>query len=278
MLTANAATLTGEQEIAVDAITAFAKIAFLIPPFSPQALIDDWESLLRLWLLGLPVTDVLSGDNDEAVQFIEQAFVYNLPWAMEAVRVRAEVHENPFSEELKLSDFSLAHAVVALETGTLSIAAALLIQAGFGSRLAAIQAVTSTSANFDSMKGLMAWLSSDDIQALSAKPDWPTLESHQLWTEFVTGPSGNFTVKAWTSTSYTSPVTWHGAPMPPGTALRIGGGVGKEQSVFCADYREVGVIGWMPNPAARGLMIATSNGSQEKFDLEYIGPDDMLPS
>ena len=197
---------------------------------------------------------------------------------MEAVRVRAEVSEDPFSAELKLSDFSQAHAVVALEAGTLSIAAATLIQAGFGSRLAAIQAVTSTRANFDSMKGLMAWLSSDEIHALSAKPDWPTSESHQLWTEFVTGLSGSFAARAWSSTAYISPVTWHGVPMPPGTALRIGGGAGKEQSVYSADYREVGVIGWTPNPVAKGLMIATSNGSRGKFDLEYIGPDDMLPS
>jgi superfamily II DNA/RNA helicase len=278
LLTANAAVLTGEQDTAVDAITAFAQIAFLIPPFSPQALIDDWESLLRLWLLGQPVTNVLSGNNDEAIQFIEQAFVYNLPWAMEAVRVRAEVHENPFSDEVKLSDFSQAHAVVALETGTLSIAAATLIQAGFGSRLAAIQAVTSTRANFESMKGLMAWLSSDEIRALSVKPDWPTPESHQLWIEFITGPSGALAAKAWTATTYSSPVTWHDVPMPPGVALRIGGGPGKEQSVFSADYREVGMIGWMPNPVATGVMIATSNGSQDKFDLEYIGPDDMLTS
>jgi hypothetical protein len=276
--TANAAVLTGEQDTAVDAITAFAQIAFLIPPFSPQSLIDDWESLLRLWLLGQPVTDVLSGDNDEAIQFIEQAFVYNLPWAMEAVRVRAEVHENPFSDEVKLSDFSQAHAVVALETGTLSIAAATLIQAGFGSRLAAIQAVTSTRANFESMKGLMAWLSSDEIRALSVKPDWPTPESHQLWIEFITGPSGALAAKAWTATTYSSQVTWHDVPMPPGVALRIGGGPAKEQSVFSADYREVGMIGWMPNPVATGVMIATSNGSQDKFDLEYIGPDDMLTS
>ena len=278
LLTANAAVLTGEQDTAVDAITAFAQIAFLIPPFSPQALIDHWESLLRLWLLGQPVTNVLSGNNDEAIQFIEQAFVYNLPWAMEAVRVRAEVHENPFSDEVKLSDFSQAHAVVALETGTLSIAAATLIQAGFGSRLAAIQAVTSTRANFESMKGLMAWLSSDEIRALSVKPDWPTPESHQLWIEFITGPSGALAAKAWTATTYSSQVTWHDVPMPPGVALRIGGGPGKEQSVFSADYREVGMIGWMPNPVATGVMIATSNGSQDKFDLEYIGPDDMLTS
>lgn len=276
--TANAAVLTGEQDAAVAAITAFAQIAFLIPPFSPQPLIDDWESLLRLWLLGQPVTDVLSGGNDEAIQFIEQAFVYNLPWAMEAVRVRAEVHEDPFSDELKLSDFSQAHAVVALETGTLSFAAATLIQAGFGSRLAAIQAVTLTRANFESMNGLMAWLSSEEIQALSVKPDWPTRESHQLWIGFITGPSGALAAKAWTATAYSSPVTWHDVPMPPGMALRIGGGPGKEQSVFSADYREVGMIGWMPNPVAMGVMIATSNGSQDKFDLEYIGPDDMLMS
>jgi superfamily II DNA/RNA helicase len=276
--TANAALLTGEHDMAVDAITAFAQIAFLIPPFSPQALIDDWEFLLRLWLLGQPVTDLLSGDNDAAVQVIEQAFVYNLPWAMEAVRVRAEVHEDPFSDELKLSDFSQAHAVVALETGTLSIAAATLIQAGFGSRHAAIQAVTSADANFESMSGLMAWLSSDEIQALSARPDWPTPESHQLWAEFTSGPSGAFAAKAWSATTYSSLVTWHDVPMPPGMALRIGGGPGKEQSVLSADYREVGMIGWVPNPAARGVMIATSNGSQDKFDLEYIGPDDMLTS
>jgi len=278
LLKAHAAILAGEQDMAVDAITEFAKIAFLIPPFSPQTMIDDWESLLRLWLHGLPITDALSGDNDEAVQFIEQAFVYNLPWAMEAVRVRAEVHEDPFSAELKLSDFSQAHAVVALETGTLSIAAATLIQAGFGSRLAAIQAVTSTRANFESMSGLMAWLSSDEIQALSAKPDWPTAESHQLWTEFIFSPSGTLAAKAWTATAYSSPVTWHDVPMPAGMPLRIGGGHGQEQSVFTADYREVGVIGWSPNPSAKGIMIANANGARDKFDLEYIGPDDMLNS
>ncbi len=278
LLTANAAVLAEEKDAAVNAITAFARIAFLIPPFTPQALINGWESLLELWLQGLPITDVLSGDTDEVVQFIEQAFVYNLPWAMEAVRVRAEVHEDMFSEELKLSDFSQTYAVVALETGTLSISAATLIQAGFGSRLAAIQAVSSTSANFDSRSGLVAWLSSDEIRTLSAKSDWPTPTSHQLWTEFVTGVSGGFATKAWSSTSYTSPVTWHGAPMPPGEALRIGGYPGKEQCIYSADYQEVGTIGWTPNPLAKGLMIATSNGSKEKFDLEYVGPDDMLPS
>ena len=212
------------------------------------------------------------GDNDQSVQFIEQAFVYNLPWAMEAVRVRAEAHEDLFSDEVKLSDYPRAHAVAALETGTLVVAAAILIQAGFGSRLAAIQAVTSTGANFDSMRGLMAWLASEEVQALSAAPNWPTPESHALWLDFH-GPGGAQAVQAWAATEYTSPITWQGVPMPPGTPLRLGGGPGKERSVFTADFREVGTLGW--TPSSMGLIVATSTNDLGKFSLEYLGPGNV---
>jgi hypothetical protein len=218
------------------------------------------------------VSEASSGDNDEFVQFIEQAFVYNLPWAMEAVRVRAEAHEDLFSDEVKLSDYSRAHAVAALETGTLVVAAAILIQAGFGSRLAAIRAVTSTGANFDSMRGLMAWLASEEVQALSAAPNWPTPESHVLWLDFH-GPGGAQAMQAWAATEYSSPITWQGVPMPPGTPLRLGGGPGKERSVFTADFREVGTLGW--TPSSMGLIVATSTNDLGKFALEYLGPGNV---
>lgn len=262
----------GDQEEAVAAITAFAEIAFGISPFRPERLIDGWKPLLRRWLLGEPVSGAPSGDNDQSVQFIEQAFVYNLPWAMEAVRVRAEAHEDLFSDEVKLSDYPRAHAVAALETGTLVVAAAILIQAGFGSRLAAIQAVTFTGANFDSMPGLMAWLASEEVQALSAAPNWPTPESHALWLDFH-GPGGAQAVQAWAATEYTSPITWQGVPMPPGTPLRLGGGPGKERSVFTADFREVGTLGW--TPSSMGLIVATSTNDLGKFSLEYLGPGNV---
>lgn len=269
LLTANVNIDLGEQDDAVAAIAAFAEIVFGIAPFKPEKLIAGWKPLLRRWLLGQPVTDALTEDNDEAIQFIEQVFVYNLPWAMEAVRVRAEAHEDLFSDELKLSDYPRAHAVAALETGTLSIAAATLIQAGFGSRLAAIRAVASTGANFDSMSGLMAWLASDEAAALSAAPDWPTPESHMLWIEF-NGPGGVQSIQTWAATDYTSDITWHGVPMPPGTPLRLGGGPGRERGVFTADFREVGSLGW--TPSAHGLIVAGATGDSGKFALEYIGP------
>ncbi|MBL8372035.1 MAG: DEAD/DEAH box helicase [Burkholderiaceae bacterium] len=269
LLAANVNIGVGDQEDAVAAITAFAEIAFDISPFRPEKLIDGWKPLLRRWLLGESVSEASSGNNDASVQFIEQAFVYNLPWAMEAVRVRAEAHEDLFSDEAKLSDYPRAHAVAALETGTLVVAAAVLIQAGFGSRLAAIQAVTSTGANFDSLRGLVAWLASEEVQALSTSPNWPTPESHALWLDFH-GPSSAQAVLAWAATEYTSPIAWQGAPMPPGTPLRLGGGPGKERSVFTADFREVGTLSW--TPSSKGLIVATSTNELGKFGLEYLGP------
>lgn len=275
LLTANAAISAGEREMAVDAITAFADIAFKIEPFTPPNLIDNWRGVLQLWLLGQSVTDVLAGDSDKAVSFIEQAFVYNLPWAMEAVRVRAEAHEDIFSDEPNLSDYPRAHAVASLETGTLSIAAATLIQAGFASRLAAIRAVEDTAATFDSMPGLKDWLSSDLVRLMSEHSDWPTPETHRIWLDF-REPAASQSVTRWATTNYISGVTWNGVPPPPGTPLRIDGGAGKERGVFTADYQVIGTLEWTPNPNLAGVIVATATGSPDKFDFEYIGPDDLL--
>ncbi len=275
LLAANVNIGLGADDEAIAAITAFAEIVFDIAPFKPERLVASWKSLLRRWLLGQPVADAESRDNDEAIQFIEQAFVYNLPWAMEAVRVRAEAHEDPFSDEEKLSEHPRAHAVAAVEAGTLSVAAATLIKAGFGSRLGAIQAVTSTGASFDSMRGLMTWLASDDVAALSAGPDWPTPESHSLWVEF-NGPNVAQATQAWNATEYTSNITWRGVPMPPGTPLRLGGGPGQERSVLTADFQEVGMLRW--TPSAKGLIIATATGDVGTFALEYLGPGNVARS
>jgi superfamily II DNA/RNA helicase len=275
LLTANVAIGAGEMDTAVEAIAAFGDIAFLVPPFTPKKLMPNWKDVLRLWLLGKPVTDMGVDDSDEAVSLIEHAFVYNLPWAMEAVRVRAEAHENPFSDELKLSDYPQAHAVTALETGTFSVAAAMLIQAGFSSRLGAIQAAMSANANFNSRPGLIAWLASAEVQALSSNPVWPTPESHGLWLAFIE-PNIAQVQKQWSAAAYEGPVKWHGVPMPPGTALRLGAGPGKERSVLTADYQEVGTLNWVPNPKATGLTIATATGAMDKLWFEYIGPADLL--
>lgn len=278
LLTANVAISTGLHNLAVDSIIDFAKIVFKIAPFSPKKVPDDWGTILTAWLHGQPLTSIPGGDSDEVITFIEQAFVYNIPWAMEAVRVRFEAHVDTESKEdtfATLSDFPRGYAVMALESGTMSMSAAVLIQAGFASRSGAIQAMERTRATFDSPQGLIEWLASDGVQALSTLPDWPTKESHRIWTDFVSAKEVKVR-KEWTSVTYDGLVSWHGAPMAPGTPLRLGGGLGKERSVFTADYREVGVLKWTPNPNAQGIFVSTASGAADKLHFDYLGPGDFL--
>jgi superfamily II DNA/RNA helicase len=276
LLQANIAIDMGDEDLAIQAISAFAEIAFQILPFGPKSLITNWKEVLELWLKGLPLTNLIEdGDNgDKAVSFIEHVFVYNLPWAMEAVRVRADAHKDALSEEMELSDYPHPHAVVALETGTLSVAAATLIQAGFASRLAAIKAVRDTAASFNSMSGLIAWLQSDEIASLSENLDWPTSESHQLWLDFVS-PSGAMSIKPWKVEDYWWPIKWHGEVPDAGTALRIGSGPGREQVVFSSDFEELGVLQYNRNAEAVGVFVATASDMPDKISLEYIGPDEL---
>lgn len=281
LMQANAGIELKDAQVAVQAIASFAEIALTIPPFAPTSLIDGWRDILQMWLLGEPVTSIKAEDSDEIISFIEQVFVYNLPWAMEAVRVRAAAHQVPFEDfealTLTLSDFSRAHAVAALETGTLNVSAAVLIQAGFTSRLAAIRAVVDTQASFDSLSGMASWLRSDEVKQFSSLENWPTMEAHDRWLEFLE-PNLARSEKKWATQAYTGSVKWHGPPMPPGRALRIGAGNGRERAVLTADFREVGTLLSSVNPARVGVLIATATGSAASLAMEYVGPDDLWAS
>jgi superfamily II DNA/RNA helicase len=272
LITANSAIETRNEEAAIHALTGFAQIALKLAPFAPEKLPDDWPSLLREWLLGHSLQGVSDGDEDEVVTFVERVFAYNMPWAMEAVRVRASAYNDPFSDSLlTLSDFPRAHAVGAVETGTLSIPASLLIQAGFASRLGAIEAAKSTGADFDSLQGLRTWLRSGAVQEKSEEASWPTPESHKLWVDF-RRPTGTVFAQAWKELTYQARVKWVGVPMPPGAPLRIDIGSGSALGVYTSDYQ---LVGHLPAPAKldiQGLVLATASGASDSFQVHYLGP------
>ena len=79
--------------------------------------------------------------------------IYRLPWGLEAIRVRAQANQDQVADKA-VSDFRLDLAVSAVETGTLNRSAAVLMQAGFTSRLAAIKAVSDTDAKFTTSREL----------------------------------------------------------------------------------------------------------------------------
>lgn len=261
-----------DAEAAITAITRIAELVFAFNPFTPDPMPTNWRDILRTWLLGQPLAAIASGQESETLQFIEGGLVYRLPWAMEAIRVRAVANGDTVYDVL-LDDFELGLAVPAVETGTLNRSASILIQAGFNSRLAAIKAVADTDATFRTGHELRQWLNSAAIAAWSAQNDWPTAETKAMWTEFVQSltPREN---RTWTDRHYQANVQWFGAPPHPGTPVHIHDWVG-QPLVLAADGAPLGTVQAVLNIARTGLARAQVAWDVSKIDVVYLGPDDL---
>jgi len=273
LVQANAAILMNNSEAAIAAITSIAERVFAFYPFTPDPMPANWRDILRAWLFGQPLATIAAGQESDTLQFIEGGLVYRLPWAMEAIRVRATANGDTIGDFL-IDDYELGLAVPAVETGTLNRSASILIQAGFNSRLAAIKAVTDTSATFDTGQELRQWLNSQTVTAWSAQPDWPTAETKAIWTEFLQSftPREN---RTWTDRRYWASVAWLGAPSPPGTPVQIHEWAGQPR-VLSADGTPQGTMQAALNPARAGLVLAQVAQDVSKIDLTYLGPDDLF--
>lgn len=274
LVQANAGILHRDAEAVIAAITSIAERVFAFYPFMPDSMPANWQDILRAWLLGQPLAPIAEGQESETLQFIEGGLVYRLPWAMEAIRVRASANADTIGDFL-IDDFELGLAVPAVETGTLNRSASILIQAGFNSRLAAIKAVTDTDATFQTGWELRQWLSSQAVATWSALPNWPTAETKAMWTQFMQSftPQEN---NIWADRRYSADVTWLAMPPPRGTPVQIYEWAG-EPRVLSADGTPLGTVQAELNPARVGLLRAQVAQDNSKIDIAYLGPDD-LPS
>lgn len=272
LVQANGGILDGDAERTITAITSIAEHVFAFYPFTPDALPDRWRDILRVWLLGQPLAAIAAGQESETLQFIEGGLVYRLPWAMEAIRVRAAANGDTIGGFL-LEDHELRLAVPAVETGTLNRSASILIQAGFNSRLAAIKAVTDTGATFLTGQGLKQWLNSEMIATWSAQPDWPTAETKGMWSEFAQSftPQEN---RIWSERNYWADVEWLDTPPPTDTPVQIYQYAG-EPRVLSADGTPLGTVQAALNSSRVGLLLAQVSQDVSKIDICYLGPDDL---
>lgn len=71
-----------------------------------------------------------------------------------------------------------------LENGTSNRSVAMLMQAGFNSRIAAINAIETTNAIFSNGLGLESWLNSGTVDRLSLQDDWPTALTSKMLKSF----------------------------------------------------------------------------------------------
>src|ERR1019366_6820923 len=145
----NAADLT-------NALVSMAERLFAIPPFIPDTdLPGDWRELLRAWIDGHDVTQI-GLDN---MRVIEEAFIYRLTWAVEAIRMKRRADGGE-------SDYVEGSAAACLEAGLPQSMMAMLVRAGLPSRVAARAVIEETQPLFATLSEMTAWLASNEITAL----------------------------------------------------------------------------------------------------------------
>ncbi|MGO7038109.1 DEAD/DEAH box helicase [Rhizobium acaciae] len=276
LVDANGALLNGNGNAAIAAISGIAELVFTFQPFAPDPLPDNWRHVLQLWLLGQPLAALVADGEGDGLRFLEDGLVYRLPWAMEALRVRATANGDVVGAPgaaATLDEHELGLALSAVETGTMNRSASILMQAGFNSRLAAIKAIADTGATFENGHGLRVWLSTPEVAAFASQADWPTPETRSLWRDFVQefAPRASQT---WSERTYLANVNWSTVPPSPGSPVSLHHWNG-QPLVLSPEGLSYGVVPYALNPARRGLLRATVAAQGGQLDLVYLGPDDL---
>ena len=189
---ADAAAMQGKALELSSAFVAMADRLFQIRPFVPSTeLPSNWPEVLTAWISGVDV-GVIGIDN---MQLVEEAFIYRLTWAAEALRMkrRAEGGESPYIE---------GGAAACLEAGLPHSRMAMLVRSGLPSRVAAKKVVEETKPAFLTISEMNFWLGSNEIAALSDNKSWPTPETNAIWQRFrldaLSGPIQRWTEQEWT--------------------------------------------------------------------------------
>ena len=174
---ADIAALSGDLGVLQGAMIHLAERLLSIRPFAPDIpLPENWRDVLSVWLSGEPV-HVIGADN---MRFIEDAFSYRLVWALEALRMRRiAAGWEP--------DTIVGGAVACVESGLPRLQMAMLVRAGLSSRAAAFAAVNYLDPVFVDGAGLVEWLKSDEVFALTDGEEWPTTETASVLGAVPTG-------------------------------------------------------------------------------------------
>jgi hypothetical protein len=208
---AELAVYTGDAAAAANAVCALAEVLTQVHPFSGNGLPPRWRELVAAWLGAVPLGSVLGPDASDEVQFVQDGIVYRLVWAVEAVRLHATAVGAVGPEEL-----SGAIALV-LTHGVPTVPAALLAEAGLGSRGMALDVTRSYGANFFDQAGLDAWLQAT-TDRIARETFWKTADQRAQWDQFVARWASR-TRATWVPTDESVAVSWDPFYEPKGDEL-----------------------------------------------------------
>jgi hypothetical protein len=257
---ADAAAMQGNASELAAAFVAMADRLFQIRPFIPSTdLPENWRELLTAWISGVDV-GVIGIDN---MQLVEEAFIYRLTWAAEALRMkrRAEGGASPYVE---------GGAAACLEAGLPHSRMAMLVRSGLPSRVAAKKVVEETKPAFMTISEMNFWLSSNEIAALSDGKTWPTPETSAIWQRFrqdaLSGPIQRWTEQEWTLTTDLPKWSTAGYPARIQTDEKSG-----RVSVTSPDFREITGIQQRLSEARPSLMRVDFAADGKSSTIRRVG-------
>ncbi|MDO8434618.1 MAG: hypothetical protein Q7S58_19655 [Candidatus Binatus sp.] len=199
----------GAVNAASEELSSFAQAVFRIPPFAPESLPEGWPDLLGKWIAGDSLVATIG--TSEGVEFIQNAVVYQLVWAVEAVRVQA----------LAAGDQRMAEAIgripLSLTYGLPTLTAAALAQAGLHSRRMIIAALNAVPADFTDVDGMLTWLQDGAGETIASL--WTNRGDVQLWERFV--KSGDYEEDTGSQARTLTDVQWSGSAPVGGSAVRL---------------------------------------------------------
>ena len=271
LIQSNASLLVSDAEKAIESIKQLAELLFDIDPFTPNPWPEEWPSILEKWLKGDTFNESDFSNLDHALNFVEDALVYRLPWGAEAVKVRALANEEEISPGIQLGDYETDYLIPALEYGTTNRSAAILMQAGFNSRQAAIYVVNALEADFSDAKGLRVWLDSPSVKQHSSLENWPTVESQDLWQEFISSFRADNT-GVWKGLKTELSVTWSLTPVA-GEIVKLKNLTNPKTEVFLPNGERVGELNYQMKIRSKGSYYGTVM-SNEVLEVTYWGPEE----
>ena len=264
---ADDASLAGDADELSEALVGLAERLLVMRPFIPRSkngLPADWRDVLKQWVSGVEVTVI----GEKGMKVVEEAFAYQLAWALEAIRVRRMT--------LGWSPETITGgAAAALETGVPQFMMSMLIRAGLPSRRAAIIAIKSAKPVFVTTDDMRTWLESGDVADATASGDWPTLDTAAQWARF-RAEALRDDIQKWSVERKRRRLDVSSESAPPAGLYRIVGDKGDGRTwLMTADYRRIApfkkpVIGLSP-----GLVSGRCQGGECLVDVLRVGPGQM---
>lgn len=259
--TADLAALQGDLDQLHYSLVELAKKLLTVKPFqleSEAALPLGWENVLRQWLGGEPIS-VIGGNHTE---LIEDAFVYRLVWAIEAVRTRRLAHGWDGGEVA-----NSGMAASCLDTGLPDFRMAMLVRSGLPSRDAAKKVVDQLDPFFLDRNELRSWLKSDAVIEQSKQSDWPSPATSSLWSTFM-NTYATQVAQGWSKRMQVFDLT---EPAGFDDLFRIEETPDGQMRAYSPDYRAQSGIMGLELPAFKGLVFG-QHGLEGDFQAILIGP------